>query len=561
VNLTGLTAGTSPDTAETVLRQHLSPAIHGLHVDALIAALAESDDVNWTNAILAFNQLFKATASGKYLDQLATNDGTERPKNLGMADDLFRLLAIQLSTSKITHEALRKVLEIFYGADSLRAYVETAYEESFVLSSGLTLDWTLDEFQHFSVEFHPSQFALIGSAKAIEVAAVLTKAMRDEGSNGFAVALVDTETGGTRVRIYSGSIGLKSFVRVRGGTAQPYLRFDTYKEVYGGSVAGLGYSWVYLPPQSGHSRLSLTTPGLAVIDLSLVEEGDYLAIGPGVGGVTRGTYAVRNVSTAWAGGNLTQEVTLDVDLGFVGTITQASNDDYRFFTPTKKTTLNGSRTVVVAQSSPLTIDIQIPATTRVVGRNVHNAAYARETSAPRPSGDLGPYIYDVASGLAVTSIQTFLTSPLLKSNRYERIEVVSNVGFPDGPGYFVLGFGRSIQSKPIRYLARVGPNQLLIDFRYVMEFDFSVGSTVDYLSSLTPWVPSVPADATNFYLTGSASGRLGAQSAIQEMVCAGVDPDFTIVYPGARGLGGEWCETEGEGKISDIVGVFGGDEL
>jgi hypothetical protein len=559
VNLTGLTDGTERETAATVIRKHLSQAIGGPMTDALIEALAWSDDVNWTNTILAFDQLFKVTASGKYLTRLAANDGLERPKDLGISDDLFRLLAIRLNANKITLQALREVLEIFYGRDALHAYAETSLAEPFSLSSGLDLEWTIDESQSFRVEFLPEWFTQITSASALEVSSVLTKVMSDAGSTGFAVSIVDPETGETRIRIYSGSLGLKSFVRVVGGRAQPWLRFDSYKEVYGGSAAGL--VWVYSVPSPNVTRLSLTTVGIPLVDVSIVEPGDYLVVGSGVGTITPGTYRILDVSTEWSGGSLTQRVDLDADLGFVGAITQSSNDDYRYFSPTKKTTLNGSRTVVVAQVSPHRVDIQIPATTQVVNRNPHSAAYARIDSSPRPPGDPGPYIYDPQNGLAVTAIQSTLTSPLLKSQHYEYVDVLSAADFPEGPGYFVLGFGRSLQSSPIKYLKKIGPTRLLIDFGYGMEFDYLAGTTIDCLSARGPWVPASPADTGNFYITGSAAGRLVAQSTSTDAAAAGIELDFTVVFPGDRGLGGEGNPTEGPNKLSDIVGIFGGDEV
>jgi hypothetical protein len=558
VNLTGLTSGSQQETTATVIRKFLSQALGGPTTDALIEALAWSDDVNWTNAILAFDQLFKSTASGKYLTRLAANDGLERPKDLGISDDLFRLLAIRLGANKITLQALREVLEIFYGRDALHAYTETTFSEPFSLSSGLDFEWGIDESQTFKVEFSPEWFTNIASASALEISSVLTKVMYDAGSTGFAVSVVDPETGETRVRIYSGSLGLKSFVRVTGGLAQPWLRFDSYKEVYGGSAVGL--TWVYSTPTPNMSRMSLTTVGVPLVDVSIVEPGDYLVISSGVGTITPGTYRVLDVSTEWSGTSYIQRVDLDVDLGFAGSVIQSSNDNYRFFSPTKKTTLNGSRTVVVAQVTPKTISIQIPATTQVVNRSPNTAAYARINNSPRPPGDPGPYVYDPKNGLAVTAIQTVLSSPLLKSQHYEYVDVVSTAHFPEGPGYFVLGFGRSIQSSPIKYLKVLSSTRLLVDFGYSVEFDSLAGTTVDCLSARGPWVPVSPADTGNFYLTGSSAGRLAAESTSISAAAAGIELDFTVIFPGDRGVGGEGCPTEGEGKMSDVVGIFGGDD-
>lgn len=413
-NVTELTAGAEPDDPARIIRKHLSPALVGPSWDALIEALSQGDDMNWTNARLAFDQLFKTSASGKYLDRLASNDGLTRPANVGIGDDVFRQLAIRLTNNKITHEALREILETYYGRDALRAYAETALEEPYALAAGRTLTWTLDEdegqeFQYLVLDDH---YTLVGAAKAIEVAAALTKVMRDAGSEGFAVAVTNAETGNNRVRIYSGSLGLKSFVRVTGGTAQPGLRFPTYIETYSGTVTvGLGYSWVVTKPSQNVTRLTLTTVGQPLVDVSGVEAGDYLVIGPGVTGLATGSYPVLAVSYSWSGASLTQIVDLDVDLGFTGAYTQAANDDFRFFRPTRTSVLAGSRTVVVAQTVPDKVDVQIPATTQAVNRTVGTGAYGRTA----PALDIKRYVRDGAGLLTIYPETAFTTPPAVNS--------------------------------------------------------------------------------------------------------------------------------------------------
>lgn len=375
---TALTAGAENDDPAQIIRKHLSAAMGGENWDALIAALGSGDDTNWDNARLVFDQLFKSSASGKYLDRIMANDGIRRPLNVGMSDDIFRDLGIKLTNNKLTHEALREILEIYYGRDALRAYAETELSSPYNLSDGLVLSWTIDENQDFEYTFDSDQFSFISTATAYEVASVLTKTMSDEGSDAFAAAVVDPTTGLSKVRIYSGSLGLKSFVRITGGTSQPVLRFPAHKEVYSGAVVTAdAYSWVYTNPEQNVTKLSLTTAGQPPLgpDISSIEAGDYIVIGTGVGAVTPGTYPIRDVYYSWSGANLTQVIEIDEDLGVVASIIQNSEENYRFFTAQKQTILNGSRTVVVAQTQPDQVDIQIPATTQAVARTARTGSY------------------------------------------------------------------------------------------------------------------------------------------------------------------------------------------
>jgi Kelch motif len=405
---TELTAGATPETAETVLRKHFSEGMSGPNWDAMLAAIAAGDQINWDNAQLAFDQLFKSSASGIYLDRQAANDGLSRPVNLGMSDDLFRLLTIKLATNKITHQSIRDILEIFYGRDALRAYVESDLPEPYDLSGGADLQWTIDELNTFSMVFQSSMFSSAAVAGATEVAAVLTQAMRQAGSQAFAAAIVDTNTGATKVRIYSGSSGLKSFVRVTGGSSQDQFRFPAYRNIYSGAVfSGLGYAWVFSVPQQNVSRMSLTTVGMPIVDVSSVQIGDYVVFGSGIGTIQAGTYPVKNIATQWVGADLIQTIDFDAELGFVGSYTQQQNGDFQFFAPQKNSVLNGNRTVVVSQTQDGVVDIQLPATTQAVNRTINDAAYVKDNGAL-----VAERLYRDGSGNAGCVFASVLATPL-----------------------------------------------------------------------------------------------------------------------------------------------------
>lgn len=259
---------------------------------------------------------------------------------------------------------------MFYGRDALSAWIETDLASPFVLVDGDTLDLLVDETVRVTVAFNTEQFTTISAATSAEIAAVITKTLNDAGlADAIAKVFVDPVTGGSKVRIYSPSLGLKSFVRVLGGSAQPALHFSTLKDVYAADVSGSGYSWIFSTPTQNVTRMTLTTVGLPLIDISGLEAGDYVVVGPTASPVPAGTYQVLGVTYSWSGANYTQSVDLDGDLGITGSQPQSSNSAYTFFAPTKKTTLNGDRTVVVAQTSNGKIDVQFPATTQAVSRD------------------------------------------------------------------------------------------------------------------------------------------------------------------------------------------------
>jgi len=377
VDLATVPNGALSDNPSTIIRKHLNPALRGTFWNALIYSISLGDQLNLDNARKAFNQLFKFSASSIYLDRRCADDGISRPANIGMPDDLFRKYAIKLTARKLTQEVLLEILEVFYGSDSVRAYLETGLAEPFSLHDGDDLDLLLDEKYTVKVVFQDSSFGQITQAKALEVAAAITRACTRQGLKAYAVAIVDPSTGQERVRIYSGSLGLSSAVRVTGGWSQPALAFPTALTTITGTVTGADtYNWTASHPSANITRFTMGFVGACKIDISGVHEGDYVLIEAASSGMPTGIYPVASVSYYYSGATLVQTFDVIGDNGFTGTALQTSNSAYRFYRPTRATIQRGdSRTVVISQTRPHELEIVIPATTQAVGRGLLTGAY------------------------------------------------------------------------------------------------------------------------------------------------------------------------------------------
>ena len=260
--------GSENDDSEKLLRKFLNPALKGKNWDAVIAAVATGDTANVNNAKSAFDQIFKTSSSGIYLDRLAGNDGVKRPKNVGMSDDNFRKFAIKTTANKVTQEALLEILEVFYGTDAVRAHAITELGQPYSLSDGDDLNITIDGKLKVKVVFKSDDFYQISLAKASEVAAVITRAFKIAGSSAWAEAFVDPPDGLTKIKIYSGSLGLKGTVQIRGsggGKAQNALRFNT-------SLSADVYSGVQIPdasPEGGNEVTLGTAPVLGTPTITI----------------------------------------------------------------------------------------------------------------------------------------------------------------------------------------------------------------------------------------------------------------------------------------------------
>jgi hypothetical protein len=219
-------AGAVNDDVVNVLRKHFNPALKGSNWDSIIAGLGAGDEINVENAKLAFDQLFLASARGVYLDRRAADQGVRRPPAIAMPDDLFRELAIISKTSRLTQEAILETLEVFYGSEAVRAAITTAVPENYLLEDLDDLQLRVDERDDITIVFRRREFGRIGEARAYEVAAAISRQLREAGSRAFAVSHRD-ENGLQRIRIFSGRLGISSSIRVLGGKAQPRLLFTS----------------------------------------------------------------------------------------------------------------------------------------------------------------------------------------------------------------------------------------------------------------------------------------------------------------------------------------------
>lgn len=265
INPTNISPGTHNDDAVSILRKHLNPALKGQGWDAVVKGLSAGDAPNAINTKLAFDQLYVSSASGVYLDRITANSGIQRPKNVGISDDIYRHLAIKVTNNKVVNEALLEVLAVYYGEDAVRAHVTTESFEPYALNDGDDLNITIDGLYKVNVVFHTNDFKDIGNATAAEIAGAITRSFIIDGVHAFARPFSDPQDGKTKVNIYTGSLGLKGSVQIKGsggGTSQLSLKFPTFLNVYTGSITpappgscgsvvindGYAFTWTQVEP-------------------------------------------------------------------------------------------------------------------------------------------------------------------------------------------------------------------------------------------------------------------------------------------------------------------------
>jgi hypothetical protein len=220
-----LSLGAENDTIFDIMRKHLSPALVGRGWDALLHALSVGDQYKADLAKAAFEQLFKSTAGGVYLDRVLADDGVTRPPGIGIGDEPFRALGITTTARKLLIQVILEVLETYYGSEATRAFATSGTSEPFALTDGDELFVEIDGQRTIRVVFDEAGFTTIGSATALEVSTAITRTLRTFRSNAYAEAFQDPESGDSFVRIFSGSLGLTGSVRILGGRARSETLF------------------------------------------------------------------------------------------------------------------------------------------------------------------------------------------------------------------------------------------------------------------------------------------------------------------------------------------------
>lgn len=530
------------------LRQYLNPAIRGPNTDAVLEALASGPTHLIENVEAVTDQLYIATASGQYLDQLLAGRNITRPDNVGLSDEIFRELGIQVSNRKQVRDLIHEILRTMYGDEFVRATTRSAEFEPYVLEDGDTLIVSFDNKEPVEVTFVASQFSSIASASAQEVADAITKEIRRLGRSGSAIAK-DDGIGGY-VTIISESNGPASSVQVLGGKAQNKLKFDEIRP-----TSGLADTQWVLSQQSG-GIIRATWTGGPNPKIGKVESGDYVNIyGTPFESINRGTFTVVNVQggsvneayveflnpagvpqggcTIDPANNTTQALCVAAG-GSWSYVLQGSEEGMLFFNPVKKTINSKVNYAAAYQTESRLLEVFIPATTKVIRRERQGAAHLHESGASAID-QLGPYTFDTTKGFIIGG-EECNTLQKIDANSSLILEVDDATDIPDSQGFLIFGFGTSKEEGPVPYISRPSSSTLLINPSYNFQNVHEAGTNISLVASNSIYDVANDGSDYPFYVTDIVAGRIYAEELINLVVATGIRVVVTILYPNDIGL-------------------------
>ena len=529
------------------LRKILNNAIRGKNTDAILRSVA-TGPVHLINNVEAVNDsLYIVSAKERFLDQRLADRGIVRPSDVGLSDEVFREIGIEVANRKQVRDLVHQLLRILYGEIFTRATTTSSEAETYFLEDGDNLFVSFDGQNPIELIFSAGQFSNINAATAEEVAGAITKSIRKLGANGAAFTVEDGVD--TKVVIISPTDGPSSSIRIQGGKAQNVLKFDKIRPTSGDSST----QWT-LTQESG-GRIRATWTGGADPSLGRVKKDDYVNIySTSFDILNRGTFDVVEIQGGTIGNSY---VEFENPNGIAETVVQGTAEGVLFFNPSIRVLTSENRYAAAFQTSARTLEVFMPATTKIVRRNRSGAAHIYE-SGPSNVGQEGPYIYDTTVGFVIGE-EAALTTEELDASSGSILFVDDASEFPDSEGKVIVGLGTSHQEGPVPYISKPSANTLRINPSYKFQKEHPIGTDIALVAQESPANPAKDGSDYPFYLTDSVAGRIYAENLIKEITATGIVVIIYILYPNDIGLG-KWGDQENSEKYyvwgteEDLIG-------
>lgn len=380
-------------TDTSFVRQFISDYIQGPNAEALIATIADEGERLDKLTIAVNDQLSISTASGEYLIKRLSEVGLNAPPDLGMDDLAYRKLGIQVSSVKQLASVIHSVLETFYGEDSVRAWAQSGRAEPYFLKNNDELFLELDDGTEVKIPFQTKDFLNISEATAQEVSDVITRFLGQLNYKSFASVYEDARSKEKYVRIYGSALGPYSMIRIIGGEVQSRLEFavmrptelsnnTTVWEITRTVGSTTRFRW-YSGPQPALANVTIGDSvliygdGFKSFDLSGTFAVTNLRPAQPIPSYDSGWFEVENYDLQTLRAtppNVPPPPNTPTErYSFI--VSQSAYDDLKFFLPKKNTSYGKTRYAVAFEALEDTLKLYLPATTKVVHRDIIGAAH------------------------------------------------------------------------------------------------------------------------------------------------------------------------------------------
>ena len=348
------------------LRSYLNPMFKGPKVDAVLNALATNSSYLVNNIQAVNDSLYVTTAQGNYLDLVLSNYGITRDPTIGLSDDVFRTIGIQVKNTKQIRNLINKILDAVFGDEFVKTTSNSQNLEPYALQDGDTLLINFDGTGTHTVTFSASQFTSIAAATAQEVANAISIGLSNLGVKGSAI--LNNDGNGNYVQLISNTIGASSSITVYGGRAQNVLLFPATVPTAG----NFSTQWTISLQPGGNLRFTWT--GGANPGVGTVQPEQYVNIYGGgfTSSNNEGTFTVVSAS----GGAINSSYfEINNPTGSPGIIVQGTDTAVQFYSPIRETILSKSYYAAVYNTEANVLQVFVPATTQVIQRSRIGSAH------------------------------------------------------------------------------------------------------------------------------------------------------------------------------------------
>jgi hypothetical protein len=191
---------------------------------AILDSISEQDDKNVDLLVQAKNQMFLSTAEGKYLIDLAAQNGFTLPQRSGLDQAGISALAIPvINKPKQLLSTLNHLTEIVYSSNILHPSFDASSYEPYSLADGDTLSFET-ESGTANIVIRSQSFSDITNVYASELAGYINA---QQIGTIFADSYYDRIANKRKLRISSTIYGHSARLRCTGGTAQNILKFPS----------------------------------------------------------------------------------------------------------------------------------------------------------------------------------------------------------------------------------------------------------------------------------------------------------------------------------------------
>lgn len=359
-------AVTTQSQEYTRLRSYLNPYIKGKVVDATLNALATTSAYLVNNIQAVNDSLYIVTAQGPYLDLRLADYGITRNPTIGLSDDVFRTVGIQVKNRKQVRDLINNILDAIFGDEFVKATSNSQNFEPYALEDGDTLIINFDGATTTTITFTASQFANIAAATAQEVANAVSIGLNNLGISGSAIP--NNDGNGNYVQLLSNTIGASSSITVLGGRAQNVLLFQALVP------AGGNFSTQWTITQQPGGILRYTWSGGANPNLGVLQPLEYVNIFGG-GFASSDNEGSFTITQAQGGAVDVAYFEISNPTGSTGVVVQGTDSAVLFYVPIRETILSKQYYAAVYQTEANILQIFMPATTQVVRRSRIGSAH------------------------------------------------------------------------------------------------------------------------------------------------------------------------------------------